>query len=93
MRSCITESEDGDTGGENVFDEEEFCRDIDADGIVCWGSDAKAGAGTGTGAPWDRRSWEMRPWFLKKWWTVTGGLDGEMGKQSRVRASSFQQLS
>lgn len=31
----------------------------------------------------------MRPWFLKKWWMVTGGLDGDMGKQSRVRSSSY----
>lgn len=81
LRECVTDCEDGEEGGgEKVFDEKEFCRDIDADGIVCWGSDARVG----TGAPWDRRSWEMRPWFLKKWWMATGGLDGEMGKQSRV---------
>ena len=60
LRSCVTDCEDGRGSGEKVFDEEEFCRDIDADGIVCWGSDAKVG----TGAPWDRRSWEIRPWFL-----------------------------
>lgn len=60
LRSCVTDCEDGEEGGEKVFDEGEFCRDIDADGIVCWGSDAKVG----TGAPWDRRSWEVRPWFL-----------------------------
>lgn len=35
LRSCVTDGEDGDDGRNKVFDEEEFCRDIDAEGVVC----------------------------------------------------------
>ncbi|KUJ24228.1 uncharacterized protein LY89DRAFT_679418 [Mollisia scopiformis] len=93
LRSCVTDLGDaGADGGEKIFDEEDFCRDIDADGIVCWGSDTDIG----TGAPWDRRSWECRPWFLRKWWMVTGGPEGELGKQSRwwaeMRGEVFEEV-
>jgi hypothetical protein len=90
LKACTVEGEE--SGSEQVFDEVEFCRDLDADGIVCWGSDAEIG----TGAPWDRRSWECQPWFLRKWWMVTGGPEGEMGKQSRwwaeMRGEVFEEM-
>jgi hypothetical protein len=62
-----------------IMDERELWSDIGKQGLVCWGT---AGP-NGSGAPWDRRSWEVKGWFLKKWWMITGGIDGEMGSQSR----------
>ena len=70
------------------IDEDEFFQDMFT-GLVCWG-----GAGIGrkdrevstgyasTGTPWDVRSWEARVWFLKKYWTLLGGEDGELVRQS-----------
>ncbi|MCJ1380963.1 hypothetical protein MMC17_004072 [Xylographa soralifera] len=70
------------------IDEDEFFYDM-LTGLVCWG-----GAGIGkrdradstghasTGTPWDVRSWEARVWFLKKYWTLLGGEDGELVRQS-----------
>ena len=70
------------------FDEDQFFLDLLA-GLVCWG-----GAGVGrrdrdqstgfasTGTPWDVRSWEAKVWFLKKYWTLLGGEDGELVRQS-----------
>ena len=70
------------------IDEDEFFDDM-LTGLVCWG-----GAGIGrkdrevstgyasTGTPWDVRSWEARVWFLKKYWTLLGGEDGELVRQS-----------
>ncbi|KAL8965140.1 MAG: hypothetical protein Q9183_004008 [Haloplaca sp. 2 TL-2023] len=70
------------------IDEDGFFHDM-LTGIVCWG-----GAGIGrkdrqestgyasTGTPWDVRSWEARLWFLKKYWTLLGGEDGELVRQS-----------
>jgi len=70
------------------IDEDEFFQDM-LTGLVCWG-----GAGIGrkdredstgyasTGTPWDVRSWEARVWFLKKYWTLLGGEDGELVRQS-----------
>lgn len=70
------------------IDEDEFFHDM-LTGLVCWG-----GAGIGrkdredstgyasTGTPWDVRSWEARVWFLKKYWTLLGGEDGELVRQS-----------
>ena len=70
------------------IDEDEFFQDIFT-GLVCWG-----GAGIGkkdreqstgyasTGTPWDVRSWEARVWFLQKYWTLLGGEDGELVRQS-----------
>ena len=70
------------------IDEDEFFQDL-LTGIVCWG-----GAGIGrkdredstgyasTGTPWDVRSWEARVWFLQKYWTLLGGEDGELVRQS-----------
>ena len=69
-------------------DEDEFFQDM-ITGLVCWG-----GAGIGrkdrehstgnasTGTPWDVRSWEARVWFLQKYWTLLGGEDGELVRQS-----------
>lgn len=69
-------------------DEDEFFLDI-LTGLVCWG-----GAGIGrrdreestgyasTGTPWDVRSWEARVWFSNKYWTLLGGEDGELVRQS-----------
>ncbi|KAL6806849.1 hypothetical protein GGI42DRAFT_319595 [Trichoderma sp. SZMC 28013] len=65
-----------------VFDEEELCRDLLNDALVCWGSSLGAGIGN-SGAPWDIRSWEARPWFMKKWWFLTGGIEGELYQQTR----------
>ena len=76
LRACVINSPEG--SGKDVFDETDLTRDLDNDGIVCWGSDSRRGTGT----PWDHRSWEFRPWFLKKWWMLTGGLEGEIGRQS-----------
>ena len=70
------------------IDEDEFFQDM-ITGLVCWG-----GAGIGrkdreestgnasTGTPWDVRSWEARVWFLQKYWTLLGGEDGELVRQS-----------
>ncbi|EAW22111.1 uncharacterized protein NFIA_007880 [Aspergillus fischeri NRRL 181] len=69
-------------------DEDEFLRDA-VTGLVCWG-----GAGVGrkdrdtstgyasTGTPWDNRSWEAKEWFLKKYWSLLGGEEGELVRQS-----------
>lgn len=70
------------------FDEDEFFHDM-LTGLVCWG-----GAGIGrkdradstgyasTGTPWDVRSWEAKEWFMKKYWTLLGGEDSELVRQS-----------
>lgn len=70
------------------IDQDGFFHDM-LTGLVCWG-----GAGIGrkdrqistgyasTGTPWDVRSWEAREWFLKKYWTLLGGEDGELVRQS-----------
>jgi hypothetical protein len=66
------------------FDPEELCRDLQNDGLICWGSTVRDGGDlTGSGAPWDIRSWEMQPWFHKKWWLLIDGVDGEMSQQTR----------
>lgn len=66
------------------FDPAELCRDLQSDGLICWGSSVRDGGdSTGTGAPWDIRSWEMQPWFHKKWWLLTDGADGEMCQQTQ----------
>ncbi|KAL6231724.1 hypothetical protein BDW75DRAFT_233391 [Aspergillus navahoensis] len=69
-------------------DEDEFLRDT-ITGLVCWG-----GAGVGrkdrdtstgyasTDTPWDNRSWEAKEWFLKKYWSLLGGEEGELVRQS-----------
>ena len=52
-----------------MIDWDEFCDDLENDGIVCWGSTPEnADLHSGSGAPWDVRSWEAQPWFLRKWW-------------------------
>ncbi|OCL02741.1 hypothetical protein AOQ84DRAFT_443180 [Glonium stellatum] len=62
-----------------VINEDELKADLDADGIVCWGSAGGGGRRGGYGVPWDMRSWEAKPWFLAKWWMLT---DGEVADQS-----------
>jgi hypothetical protein len=62
-----------------IFDENELAKDLDNDGLICWGSIS----GSGTGCPWDKRSWEAQPWFLDKWWMLTGGAEGDLSSQSR----------
>jgi hypothetical protein len=70
------------------FDEDEFFHDILV-GLVCWGGsgvgkkdrDTSTGYAS-TGTPWDVRSWEARAWFLKKYWSLLGGEDGELVRQS-----------
>jgi hypothetical protein len=70
------------------IDEDEFFQDV-LTGLVCWGSagigkrDRQVSTGyASTGTPWDVRSWEARVWFLKKYWTLLGGEDGELVRQS-----------
>ncbi|KAF7595190.1 hypothetical protein BBP40_006934 [Aspergillus hancockii] len=69
-------------------DEDEFFHDM-LTGLVCWGGagigkkDREISTGSAsTGTPWDVRSWEARGWFLKKYWTLLGGEDGELVRQS-----------
>ncbi|PLB46167.1 hypothetical protein P170DRAFT_439836 [Aspergillus steynii IBT 23096] len=69
-------------------DEDEFLRDI-LTGLVCWGGvglgqkDRNASTGyASTGTPWDNRSWEAKAWFVKKYWSLLGGEDGELVRQS-----------
>ncbi|RHZ55820.1 bZIP transcription factor [Aspergillus thermomutatus] len=69
-------------------DEDEFLRDA-VTGLVCWGGagvgrkdrDASTGYAS-TGTPWDNRSWEAKGWFLKKYWSLLGGQEGELVRQS-----------
>ena len=69
---------------EPMVDEEEMCKDLENDGLICWGSSLGGGsAATGSGAPWDIRSWEAQDWFMKKWWILIGGAEGEIYKQTR----------
>lgn len=58
-------------------------------GLICWGGagigkrDRNSATGsTSSGTPWDHRSWEAKPWFLRKYWTLLGGEDGELIRQS-----------
>ncbi|THC91950.1 hypothetical protein EYZ11_008581, partial [Aspergillus tanneri] len=69
-------------------DEDEFLRDA-VTGLVCWGGagvgrkDRDASTGySSTGTPWDNRSWEAKVWFLKKYWSLLGGEEGELVRQS-----------
>ena len=67
-----------------VVDEDDFCQDLENDGLVCWGSTVgRADVPRGSGAPWDVRSWEVQPWFLGKWWFVIGGSNWELFQASR----------
>ncbi|TAQ86326.1 hypothetical protein B7494_g5340 [Chlorociboria aeruginascens] len=67
-----------------IIDEDELCRDLENDGLICWGSTHNGtNEATGSGAPWDVRSWEAQPWFLKKWWILIGGAEGEIYKQTQ----------
>lgn len=70
------------------IDEDGFFHDM-LTGLVCWGGagirrkDRQDSTGyASTGAPWDVRSWEAKVWFLKKYWTLLGGEDGELVRQS-----------
>ncbi|KAJ0107248.1 hypothetical protein J7T55_007618 [Diaporthe amygdali] len=75
------------TSGDAIH-EEELYHDL-LNGLICWGG---AGVGkkdrdtstghTSTGTPWDSRSWEARVWFLQKYWTLLGGEEGELVRQS-----------
>ncbi|KAI3392031.1 hypothetical protein diail_6327 [Diaporthe ilicicola] len=72
----------------DAINEEELYHDV-LDGLLCWGgagvakSDRDTSTGyVSTGTPWDSRSWEARPWFLHKYWTLLGGEDGELVRQS-----------
>lgn len=74
---------------QELIDEDEFFHDVLA-GLVCWGSAGPAGKrdreeNTGfisTGTPWDSRSWEAKEWFLRKYWSLLGGEEGELVRQT-----------
>jgi hypothetical protein len=67
-----------------TIDEDDFCLDMQKDGLICWGSTSGQGEQSAcSGAPWDVRSWEVQPWFLKKWWFVLGGSTGELFQTSK----------
>jgi hypothetical protein len=69
---------------EPMIDEDELCKDLENDGLICWGSSLGGGsAAKGSGAPWDIRSWEAQDWFMKKWWILVGGAEGEIYKQTQ----------
>jgi hypothetical protein len=69
---------------EPMVDEDELCKDLQNDGLICWGSSLGGrSAVTGSGAPWDIRSWEAQDWFMKKWWILIGGAEGEIYKQTQ----------
>jgi hypothetical protein len=69
---------------EPMIDEDELCKDLENDGLICWGSSLGGGsAAMGSGAPWDIRSWEAQSWFIKKWWILIGGAEGEIYKQTQ----------
>lgn len=70
------------------IDAEQLQLDV-VEGLVCWGGagisrrDSKdAAGGAPTGTPWDVRSWEAKEGFLLKYWTMLGGEDGELVRQS-----------
>jgi hypothetical protein len=72
----------------NEIDIEEFLCDL-VTGLVCWGGsglgrrDRDASTGNASnGTPWDNRSWEAKVWFLKKYWSILGGEEGELVRQS-----------
>jgi hypothetical protein len=69
---------------EPMIDEDELCKDLENDGLICWGSSLGGGSAVkGSGAPWDIRSWEAQDWFMKKWWILIGGAEGEIYKQTQ----------
>jgi hypothetical protein len=69
---------------EPMIDEDDLCKDLENDGLICWGSSLGGGsAAMGSGAPWDIRSWEAQDWFIKKWWILIGGAEGEIYKQTQ----------
>lgn len=69
---------------EPTIDEDELCKDLENDGLICWGSSLGGGStAVGSGAPWDIRSWEAQGWFMKKWWILIGGAEGEIYKQTQ----------
>jgi hypothetical protein len=65
-----------------LMDEEEFLRDVEAGGVICWGSTMAGGQSpVGCGAPWDSRSWEAKMWFLNKWnWLI--GEESDLARNS-----------
>ena len=70
------------------IDEDEFFQDMFTGSVCCGGAgigrrDREDSTGyASTGTPWDVRRWEARVWFLKKYWTLLGGEDGELVRQS-----------
>ncbi|CAH0045512.1 unnamed protein product [Clonostachys solani] len=78
-----------------LFCEEMMCKDMDAEGLVCWGGspadqESTANRGMEMEVPWDPRSWEPKEWFLQKYWFLVGGEDGEMRTSARLWAQRRQ---
>jgi hypothetical protein len=68
------------------LNKEELVDDL-VDGLICWvggGRKGRSGASEmgAEGTPWDCKSWEAKEWFWKKYWTMLGGEEGELVKQS-----------
>jgi hypothetical protein len=65
-----------------AFDESELKRDIEADGLLVWGTGHAAGMDRSTAAlVRDRRNWECARWFADKWKLLVSGSGLE--EQSR----------
>ena len=63
-----------------AFDEDELRHDMEADGLMVWGSGISMGKGV-EGMVRDRRNWECARWFFKKWKLLVNGSGLE--EQSR----------
>ncbi|KAL4979015.1 hypothetical protein BDW66DRAFT_169260 [Aspergillus desertorum] len=60
------------------YDEDDFFHDS-----LVGLRDRNASAGkASTGTPWDLRSWEAQELFLRKYWSLMGGEDGELVRQT-----------
>jgi hypothetical protein len=57
-----------------AFDEDELKRDIEADGLMVWGTGNVANQGKGTSEfVRDKRNWECAKWFTTKWKLLVSG--------------------
>jgi hypothetical protein len=65
-----------------ALDEDELKRDIEADGLLVWGTGHATNSGRGTAAcVRDRRNWECAKWFATKWKLLVHGSGMEEQSQ------------